>query len=1089
MNPQQRPDVARILSKLKNFQRDTVEHVFQRLYLDTNPTRRFLVADEVGLGKTMVARGVIAKTIDYLWDTGRRIDIIYVCSNADIARQNLARLNLPDARQANLPTRITLLPTKVRDFEESRINFISFTPATSFELHSQLGVMEERIVLFRLLQQAWQPAETPSINMLSGHANPKVFRERLKSFDQKSINQDIAQRFFKTIVNDLSLRQRFDNLCETFERTRKNLPQEISLERRDVVGELRRRLAQSCLNSLEPDLIILDEFQRFRNLLKTDDESSQLAQSLFNYNSDCVEDPSSAARVLMLSATPYKMYTQAHESETENHYQDFLGTLEFLLDGSDRVQKLKHAMQQYRDALYQLRDRGTGGLLKIRRQIEDLLKGVMVRTERLASSSDRNGMLTEKIGEGVQLSTGEIASYLSLRRIGKALEQPHVLEYWKSAPYLLNFMDDYKLSRTLDAELQRRSSDAEVMEALSAASNETLLSPKDIQRYQRIDPANARLRALAADTVDRGVWKLLWIPPSLPYYRPEGPFADPVLKGFTKRLVFSCWKVVPKVIAATLSYEAERQMFSSSGKRVMNSQKARAKRRALLRFSFKQGRPSGMPNLALLYPCRKLADYFDPLAATSDRSNHAMLPTAEELVSYWAETIRNWLQKYADERSSLTGAEDEQWYWVAPLILDKEYDPRGLTAWFSNPELADHWGGNLSRDPEHVTNFKRGWTRHVDLAKRVADGRLSVESLGRLPADLPEVLARMALAGPGTCAWRALSRVTGRLKDSQETSIRTESACIAYSFIHLFNLPEVTYFVRDWESRKPYWRSVLEYCTQGNLQAMLDEFAHVLFESEGHHSNQREKVAARLAEEVQRRMTLRTSTVQASVFRKVKNGKIKQHAIRMRTRFAMRFGDQEIEGTDQPTRADAVRAAFNSPFWPFVLASTSIGQEGLDFHPYCHAVVHWNLPSNPVDLEQREGRVHRYKGHALRRNIAEIYHKAAVTRHPDPWTGMFFEAKRKRTGGESDLVPFWISTEGSARIERHIPVLPHSRDRLAADALKRSLVMYRMVFGQSRQEDLLHYLSQHFSPEEIPEIAKSCWVDLSPPHSTQTGVI
>src|SRR5699024_11013379 len=38
---------------------------------------------------------------------------------------------------------------------------------------------------------------------------------------------------------------------------------------------------------------------------------------------------------------------------------------------------------------------------------------------------------------------------------------------------------------------------------------------------------------------------------------------------------------------------------------------------------------------------------------------------------------------------------------------------------------------------------------------------------------------------------------------------------------------------------------------------------------------------------------------------------------------------------------------FNSPFWPFVLASTSVGQEGLDFHTYSHAVVHWNLPPTP----------------------------------------------------------------------------------------------------------------------------------------------
>nr|WP_270246095.1 helicase-related protein [Coprococcus sp. AM11-30B] len=41
---------------------------------------------------------------------------------------------------------------------------------------------------------------------------------------------------------------------------------------------------------------------------------------------------------------------------------------------------------------------------------------------------------------------------------------------------------------------------------------------------------------------------------------------------------------------------------------------------------------------------------------------------------------------------------------------------------------------------------------------------------------------------------------------------------------------------------------------------------------------------------------------------------------------------------------------------PFVLATTSIGQEGLDFHNYCCVIMHWNLPSNPIDLEQREGR-------------------------------------------------------------------------------------------------------------------------------------
>ena len=55
----ERPDTARILAGLKPFQRRSVDYVYDRLY-GADRTRRFLLADEVGLGKTLVARGVIA---------------------------------------------------------------------------------------------------------------------------------------------------------------------------------------------------------------------------------------------------------------------------------------------------------------------------------------------------------------------------------------------------------------------------------------------------------------------------------------------------------------------------------------------------------------------------------------------------------------------------------------------------------------------------------------------------------------------------------------------------------------------------------------------------------------------------------------------------------------------------------------------------------------------------------------------------------------------------------------------------------------------------------------------------------------------
>src|SRR5439155_19873327 len=113
-------------------------------------------------------------------------------------------------------------------------------------------------------------------------------------------------------------------------------------------------------------------------------------------------------------------------------------------------------------------------------------------------------------------------------------------------------------------------------------------------------------------------------------------------------------------------------------------------------------------------------------------------------------------------------------------------------------------------------------------------------------------------------------------------------------------------------------------------------------------------------------------------------------------RFALRFGELRDDKDNTLARAETVRMAFNSPFRPFILASTSIGQEGLDFHTWCHAVVHWNLPSNPVDLEQREGRVHRYKGHAVRRNIAATLGANVLADGlppgADPWDALFARA-------------------------------------------------------------------------------------------------
>ncbi|MDI3478409.1 MAG: hypothetical protein PWQ59_1934 [Thermoanaerobacterium sp.] len=49
----------------------------------------------------------------------------------------------------------------------------------------------------------------------------------------------------------------------------------------------------------------------------------------------------------------------------------------------------------------------------------------------------------------------------------------------------------------------------------------------------------------------------------------------------------------------------------------------------------------------------------------------------------------------------------------------------------------------------------------------------------------------------------------------------------------MFNLPETNTLLRGINSKEPYWMNVLSYCADGNLQAIMDEYVHVLYEALG----------------------------------------------------------------------------------------------------------------------------------------------------------------------------------------------------------------------------------------------------------------
>ena len=738
----ERPDTRAVLEGLKGFQRDTVEYAFERLYKAPDSTRRFLVADEVGLGKTLVARGVIAKALDHLWDGPNRverIDIVYICSNAQIARQNVRRLQIGSGRFVPAD-RLTLMPQEIHGLKANRVNYLALTPGTSLNLKSSMGRWDERVFLYHLVQHVWPDSRTGPKNLFQGGVERSSrWRRQLEECKPKQIDADLAKAFeARLLEKGGGFQERYADLCKRFQRFRKHVPASDRRRRARFIGQLRLMLAEVCVTALQPDLVILDEFQRFKNLLDGGDATARLARRLFTY---------SDVRLLLLSATPYRMYTLHHESAEDDHYRDFLRTVEFLDPDLGESGDLRGLLDDYRQAMYRI-ESGTEPLVRIKGEIEARLHRVMSRTERLRVSVDAQGMMREVPCSGLQLTADDVGDFLALQKIGRDVGQPQVLEYWKSAPYLLSFMDDYKLKTEVVARLGMSSENG--LAKLLSDSGRASLSWDDVEAYARLDPANARLRSLL-EWMERGeAWKLLWLPPSLPYYADSGAWKTAREQQLSKRLIFSTWRVVPKAVASMVSYEVERRIFRRFDDSIRNTPEERKKRRPLLRFAYANERLTGMPVLGILYPSPSLVELGDPVPVPQGEA------TLEDAVACARARLELPLGRITEPYLN-AARQDESWYWAAPILLDLERHGESTREWFVRRDLPSRWNGAKEDDDEGSR-----WVEHVGEAKRLVDAaaRGSLD-LGRPPADLADVLAARSVAGPATSALRALTRASG----------------------------------------------------------------------------------------------------------------------------------------------------------------------------------------------------------------------------------------------------------------------------------------------------------------------------------------
>jgi hypothetical protein len=197
----------------------------------------------------------------------------------------------------------------------------------------------------------------------------------------------------------------------------------------------------------------------------------------------------------------------------------------------------------------------------------------------------------------------------------------------------------------------------------------------------------------------------------------------------------------------------------------------------------------------------------------------------------------------------------------------------------------------------------------------------------------------------------------------------------------------------------------------------------------------------------------------------------------------MAFGEAQNEAVSR----DDLRVAFNSPFWPFILATTSVGQEGLDFHLYCKDIFHWNLPSNPVDFEQREGRLNRYNSLTVRDALISLGpSKSDLSADGTSlWRGAFAKANEYCHYNDRynlGLSPNWICTPlngtSQSHFIRHILDLPHSSDRERYHRLMDRLRLYRLALGQPNPDSYLRDLEKNGFLKSID--TRSLYLNLFP---------
>ena len=1063
----------RTMNMLKDFQAETVKRVD---YLFRNKQNHVLVADEVGMGKTLIGRGVIVKTarkkIEEKCDLCK---VVYICSNQNIANQNIRKLDITGRNivESVSDTRLSMQHLKIMEqasdeaIKDGFIQLIPLTPETSFKMTSGGGSVQERALIFAILKRIPDfkaHVKTLEDFMIHGAAKSWESSEKYNYESRVAQCEEATGGIYPKNIIDKICSEEFEEIIEIVLEHLKDIryKRELSYSDYAVMNKLRVMFAKISVSMLEPDLVIMDEFQRFKFLISDEDsEIGILAKRFFSGRN---------TKVLLMSATPYKLYytpEEIDESQGYEHFEEFLQVMKFIFNDETKYGEFKKIWTNYSVVLRETKLVDTT-VIELKKSAEDAMYQGVSRTERISVMDSGDFIDDGSIKYHLQVNENDINSYIQMSALlsNAKVGDNCPIDYVKSCPYLMSFMRKYKIKEQIERYYRKNKYELES----ERVQNLLWLSRSKISKYEELSKTNARLEALKEKAFINGAEKYLWIPPSMPYYELQGVYKNS--KGFSKILVFSAWEMVPRMIGVMLSYEAERLTVGKLVNQIKNkdikntgyfTKGTRKYPSPRLRFNTSNGEVRGMNLLTLIYPSKVLADMYAPIESLNKH----------ESLKYIEKSIRRRLTgklRVLEEKYGYSSnkKEDKRWYYLAPILMD------GF-------DYAKDWAENILaiRDNEYE-NFdvgdnskdkgNKGFKAHIEKLQNHLEYPEEIH-LGRMPDDLVETLINMVLGSPAVCIYRS------------NLGNREMATSLAKIFINNFNLPESTAIIdlaygrcRDDNS---HWQNVLKYCKDGCFQAMIDEYIHMLRESVGSQDDvDRNSLVHNIMVES---LNIRTATYAIDTYSDFKKRITGTNEIgdecRIRSSYAVGFGNERGDNSKTVIRKENIRNAFNSPMRPFVLATTSIGQEGLDFHNYCRVIMHWNLPSNPIDLEQREGRINRFKCLAIRQNVVDKYGMNTMF-EKDIWKELFEAAAKERQDGQSELIPFWcFGKNQSIKIERLVPMYPLSKDELNYERLIKILSLYRLTLGQPRQEELLEYLFKEF--RDTSEL-KKLFIDLSP---------